>query len=928
MKISDMKFSLTVYSDGVSLQWEKFSDDARYVLVRKKISNPTSMFDGNRVYIGTETSYEDYKVVNGEIYYYRLFVLPDPNDDFANLTDNQLSLRVIALQFSEGEDYSEYLYGSLPKNVRYSDATLKGQNKPLQRFIRLFCYPFNKLNVYTDSMLNQIDVDTCDEIYLPYHAKWLGRFYDERFGSDINRLLLKTLEEAEPYIGTKMGLEYILQRVFKAEVEISERITNSCFTNDSKGLLSNTLMTNGCICVESIKLYFDDDNAWLTTDVASSILRLIVEYCPIRLGLEIISSLVSYETYDRQRMEDDYLHDCIIEVINDRVVRPFEDELYDSLDLGGFDVNEHYKGFGNISLYPNSSDPTFGTTTGNCLISKDLFTCPTRYNTNMLGSVGIENLTNGSGRLCQELKTVSMGYNCDSNTMESSSLTNRDKERISHGIMTNPTFYENSVVSYADTIVESNSDEYDTIVDDVYKDNAFEHSTEEYERVQTEEEKSLLTLTESYSSMINEVYKMGGNIRSYLDSDKIDFGLTSSKDMLLSHNLVTNAVRFGVVGSTNDFNLTNGTGLISEDIRTVTLTYSGEGKLVESSSLTNRDKELLSSGLLTNAQFEDRSVISYGDKFITTDYLEYDGASEDKFSIEIITESEQEFQKAFEDELESIGKDAHNEVLMLVRFGMTNEAFSLLSNSMLTNVRGRRNDIETMSGLYSKTNSNATSNNMNTNSLYTSFDYKDVIVDKDNLEYSGANEESDSLQILQGNSEILSLTNSVGLISNNLILGIGSDADETLDKSFDEEFIDTQKTTNEETSDMLSKVGVTNSGYSLTTKASTNAKNTRLLDSDDLEMQQSLDSFYSGVKAIFEATTILNSAMEVMSMLNGIGLLNGTLKTGSGIRNDDEVAKDYSDDDDIVSFIRTRPESLICSACVLSRSFYTTDISY
>ena len=765
MKISDMKFSLTVYSDGVSLQWEKFSDDARYVLVRKKISNPTSMFDGNRVYIGTETSYEDYKVVNGEIYYYRLFVLPDPNDDFANLTDNQLSLRVIALQFSEGEDYSEYLYGSLPKNVRYSDATLKGQNKPLQRFIRLFCYPFNKLNVYTDSMLNQIDVDTCDEIYLPYHAKWLGRFYDERFGSDINRLLLKTLEEAEPYIGTKMGLEYILQRVFKAEVEISERITNSCFTNDSKGLLSNTLMTNGCICVESIKLYFDDDNAWLTTDVASSILRLIVEYCPIRLGLEIISSLVSYETYDRQRMEDDYLHDCIIEVINDGVVRPFEDELYDSLDLGGFDVNEHYKGFGNISLYPNSSDPTFGTTTGNCLISKDLFTCPTRYNTNMLGSVGIENLTNGSGRLCQELKTVSMGYNCDSNTMESSSLT-------------------------------------------------------------------------------------------------------------------------------------------------------------------NRDKELLSSGLLTNAQFEDRSVISYGDKFITTDYLEYDGVSEDKFSIEIITESEQEFQKAFEDELESIGKDAHNEVLMLVRFGMTNEAFSLLSNSMLTNVRGRRNDIETISGLYSKTNSNATSNNMNTNSLYTSFDYKDVIVDKDNLEYSGANEESDSLQILQGNSEILSLTNSVGLISNNLILGIGSDADETLDKSFDEEFIDTQKTTNEETSDMLSKVGMTNSGYSLTTKASTNAKNTRLLDSDDLEMQQSLDSFYSGVKAIFEVTTILNSAMEVMSMLNGIGLLNGTLKTGSGIRNDDEVAKDYSDDDDIVSFIRTRPESLICSACVLSRSFYTTDISY
>lgn len=764
MKISDMKFSLTVYSDGVSLQWEKFSDDARYVLVRKKISNPTSMFDGNRVYIGTETSYEDYAVANGEIYYYRLFVLPDPNDDFANLTDNQLSLRVIALQFSEGEDYSEYLYGSLPKNVRYSDETLKGQNKPLQRFIRLFCYPFNKVNVYIDSMLNQIDVDTCDEIYLPYHAKWLGRFYDERFGSDINRLLLKTLEEAEPYIGTKMGLEYILQRVFKAEVEINERITNSCFTNDSKGLLSNTLMTNGCICVESIKLYFDDDNAWLTTDVASSILRIIVEYCPIRLGLEIVSSLISHETYDRQRMEDGYLHDYIIEVGNDGIVRPFEDELSDSIDLGGFDVNEHYKGLGNISSYPSSSDPTFGTTTGNCLISKDLFTCPTRYNTNMLGSVGIENLTNGSGRLCQELKTVSMGYNCDSNTMESSSLT-------------------------------------------------------------------------------------------------------------------------------------------------------------------NRGKELLSSGLMTNPQFEDRSVVSYGDKFIITDYFEYDGVTEDKFSVEIITESEQEFQKAFVDELESIGKDAHNEVLMLVRFGMTNEAFSLLSNSMLTNVRGRRNDTRTMSGLYSKTNSDATSNNMNTNSLYTSFDYKDVIVDKDNPEYSGASDESGKLQILQGNPEILSLTNGIGLISKDLILGIGSDADETLNSTFVEEFADTQKTTNDETSDIF-KVGMTNSEFSLISKSSTNANNAKLLDEDDKAVQQSLDSFYSGVKAIFEATTIVNSAMEVMSMLNGIGLLSGTLKTGSGIHREDEIVHDYSDDDDIVSFIRTRPESLICSECVISRNFYTTDISY
>ena len=115
--------------------------------------------------------------------------------------------------------------------MRYRDATLKNQNKPLWRFMNLFCYPFNKLNVFADTMLSQVDIDTCDEVYLPYHAKWLGQFYDERFGADINRLILKTVYEAEPYIGTETGLKYILQRVFKAEVEMESRDTGNCFTN-------------------------------------------------------------------------------------------------------------------------------------------------------------------------------------------------------------------------------------------------------------------------------------------------------------------------------------------------------------------------------------------------------------------------------------------------------------------------------------------------------------------------------------------------------------------------------------------------------------------------------------------------------------------------------------------------------------------------
>lgn len=470
MNISEINFTLSQHLDRVELTWNKYSEVARYVLVKKKISKPIGLFDGNRVYIGTETEFTDFKIRNGEMYYYRLFVLPEPTDDFLYESDNKCILRVIAMQESEMENYAKYLYDNVPSDVRYRDATLKNQNKPLWRFMNLFCYPFNKLNVFADTMLSQVDIDTCDEVYLPYHAKWLGQFYDERFGADINRLILKTVYEAEPYIGTETGLKYILQRVFKAEVEMESRDTGNCFTNNENGLISNTLMTNGCTSVNSIKLFFDDDNQWLSNmQTTDSIMKIILGYCAVRTNFEMTSNLITQDAYDTSRMSDNYLFDRIIEVITDAYNVIIAEAYFDAVDFDAIEY-ETYKGLKNISSYLNSDKPDFGMTVGTSMISNDFVTNAVRYDVDGI-AIDQESVTNGVQLLSSDFLTNSLyeyrsivGYKDYISEIQTDAL---DKTKLSDYDYHIDTIYEDEsdfVKMFADELIEIDSDVSDEIL--------------------------------------------------------------------------------------------------------------------------------------------------------------------------------------------------------------------------------------------------------------------------------------------------------------------------------------------------------------------------------------------------------------------------------------------------------------------------------
>ena len=319
--LSNINFDVKAKLNKVIISWDKYSNDAEYLVIKKKMGKPFGQSDGIQVYEGKDTIVEDVDIKNGVLYYYRLFILYDPLDKFQYISDNRCVARIITLNDKEWTNYGKHLYEQTPRDVRYNDSMLE---QPLKRFLDILSFPFNKIETFSNLMIEQIDIESCDEKYLPYHAKWINCLYDERFGSDINRLILKTMNEAEPYIGTKTGLTYILQRIFKAEVEI---------TQEKRGVGYE----------HNIRLFFDDDNKWLSNMEASdSIMKIIVNYCALRTKFSMVSNLVSSDEYDRGLMSDYFFYDNIMENTPESYVIKEDDILKDFLDCTNENIFEVY----------------------------------------------------------------------------------------------------------------------------------------------------------------------------------------------------------------------------------------------------------------------------------------------------------------------------------------------------------------------------------------------------------------------------------------------------------------------------------------------------------------------------------------------------------------------------------------------------------
>lgn len=347
-ELSNIVLTCKEYMDCIRLSWTPYNnmENVRYVIVKKKSSIPFRQDDGMLVYDGTDLTVSDFDIRKGVLYYYRLFIYPDSADEFKYISDEKCIVRAISLK--DMLNYGDYLYKNTPMDVRYQDSKRSKdpeKNYPLKRFFQTIAYAFNRINVYDDLLLEQLDIDNCDEHYIKYHAKWMHELYDERFGADISRLILKTMAEAEPYMGTETGLRYILQRIFKADVDIhtgNYQLTNC---TNGPGITNYNLFTNdplGSASIIEIKLYFDETNPWLSNmKTTDSIMYIIMNYCAMRTRFGMLFNVIIEEVFDRGKMSDYYLFDRIIET-SDVSYGGVKDEMYhDKVKLtDGVDVYE------------------------------------------------------------------------------------------------------------------------------------------------------------------------------------------------------------------------------------------------------------------------------------------------------------------------------------------------------------------------------------------------------------------------------------------------------------------------------------------------------------------------------------------------------------------------------------------------------------
>lgn len=226
MNATNLKVAVSILSNKghIDVTWnetDRHPKFLRFDLVRKKASIPAHYFDGKLVYSGTENTFSDTNIKNGTIYYYRLFVVVNDGENYNTdyLTDSRCIVKAMAFA-SNIVSYGDRLYKTLPDQVLADDLKLN-QNLPLKRFFQLLFTEFDKLEVFNNKILDQLDIETCDESILPLHARWIGLEYDQNFGVEINRLLLSTWKEIQPYQGTETGVRYLLQKVFNSEVEIT-----------------------------------------------------------------------------------------------------------------------------------------------------------------------------------------------------------------------------------------------------------------------------------------------------------------------------------------------------------------------------------------------------------------------------------------------------------------------------------------------------------------------------------------------------------------------------------------------------------------------------------------------------------------------------------------------------------------------------------
>lgn len=209
---------------GLRISWNDLSyltGFTKYILLRKQYDYPNFIDDGEVILDGVNTTVVDMNAEAGKSYYYVLYCVTHDSVNNVNsyLTNNLCRFNKLVTKIGENTDR---MYDSLPGLYIIEDKKINSDiPQPLYRFMKIMGFQFDKVEQLINHILNNIDIDSCDEIFLPTLAKWLGITYDWSLPITDNRILTKLMVENYGIKGTYDGLLSLLQNISKAKVVIT-----------------------------------------------------------------------------------------------------------------------------------------------------------------------------------------------------------------------------------------------------------------------------------------------------------------------------------------------------------------------------------------------------------------------------------------------------------------------------------------------------------------------------------------------------------------------------------------------------------------------------------------------------------------------------------------------------------------------------------
>ena len=242
------------------------------------------------------------------------------------LTSNRFRKVVIIHKLGKSADK---MYRALPQVYRTYDIKAKNAynqtlDLPLYRYLCLIGYQYDKVENLISLILDNIDIDTCEDKFLPYLAKWLGVEYDWSISVTDNRVLIKMMIENYLRKGTYDGLKTLIQSISKSKVDI---IVNKDLTPSHASM--SAVNARRTIQVE---IYLDSESDSWVGSRQEKVLKVVSQNVPKKNAytVRVVVLIDFWDTYTK-KVSDRKSKDKLVWKTSDNFTGATDNDSFDNI---------------------------------------------------------------------------------------------------------------------------------------------------------------------------------------------------------------------------------------------------------------------------------------------------------------------------------------------------------------------------------------------------------------------------------------------------------------------------------------------------------------------------------------------------------------------------------------------------------------------